>query len=479
MVKMKKRKVYLFQPGEKTEFAPLPNSLLPLAATLKKAGYAVDLVDTRIRDYTKLELKDALCCGITSFTGSQLNHALKIAEFIRSRDKKIPIIWGGIHASLLPKQTAEHPLVDIVVKGEGEETLLELAEKLEKKESIEEVKGILFKKNGKVIQNPERPFMDMNKVPFYPFEFLNLKRYAKDTVSLQSSRGCPHNCAFCFNQNYNKFSWRQKKPETVVEEIEAAVKKTGIKFVAFNDDNFFVDPNRVKEIAKGIIERKLEIEWSGMCRAEYIARWDNEMFSLLKKSGLKNLGIGVESGSQKILDMVNKGTKVEDNLTAIRRCGEAGITPISSFMIGFPDETEEDLRETLEFVDKMTEANPKAKSNGIFVFTPYPGTRLYEEALKRGFREPNSLEEWGKSYFSDTAQSPWLEKGYAKKLETISSIGWLLFDNPAKLRLSAKQMVKYVLKAILLASARARWRLKFFSFPVEWKVYGMVSREMR
>jgi radical SAM superfamily enzyme YgiQ (UPF0313 family) len=477
------KKIILIQPGIKQSFGfgVPPLSLLPLAGTLKDAGYRVEIFDARRRDYKTLDLKDTLCVGITVITGSQINHALAISRFIRKTNTKIPIVWGGVHPSMLPIQTAENKFVDIVVKGEGELTLLELVKALEKNKSLQHIQGITYREHGKTRDNPARPFMDFNKAALPPYELLkDISTYEKGFVHIQTSRGCPHNCGFCYNKNFNKYSYRYKNVDRVLFEIEWAIKNLGAKHVHFDEDNFFVIPDRVKKICEDIIRKKLNITWSTTCRLDYFSRYGKDFLKLLRASGCKSLAFGGESGSQRILDYVKKDITAEQTIKAIENARDCDIVPILSFVCGFPTETKKDTRMTLDLISKLMRINKKFSTNGIFVFTPYPGTPLFEEAVKHGFKEPKSLEEWGKCYFGDTAQTPWLSGKYEKYIRNVSGVGYLLFSLPnPNFKVSIDYFLKYALRFVLHALANMRFKLRFFDFPIELELYERHMHKLR
>ncbi|MDI6642005.1 MAG: radical SAM protein, partial [Elusimicrobiota bacterium] len=416
-----KNEIILFQPEEPNSRPNyLPYSLLPVAGILEQAGYNVRIVDTRFEEYKKIQIDGAVFCGITSFTGHQIKYALEVASWIKDKNANIPIVWGGIHASLLPIQTCSHPLVDMVVKGEGEETVVELAEAIEKNKLLENIRGIVYKENGKIKENEMRPWFDMNKEPLPPFHLLKTEQYKLDVVSLNTSRGCPFQCTFCFNRNWNKASYRYQQAELVVDQMEWAKKWfPNVDFIGFNYDNFFVKRDRVKEVCREIINRGLKIKWSAMCRADYICQFDPEMFQLLKSSGFERFGIGGESGSVRILRKIKKGTTPETLLRAIEKCKENDIQPIVSFMMGFPSENLEEVYSTLDIVDEMRRIYDKAITNGIFIFTPYPGTEAFDEAVEYGFKVPTSLDGWAEKFFSDPKQNPWYGEEYDELLSTI------------------------------------------------------------
>jgi len=174
----------------------LPLNIMSLVPLLETNGFAVRMIDTRAQDYKQAEYDDALFVGISAQTGVQIKNGLEVATFIRDHYPSIPIVWGGIHPSLLPVETARHPLVDIVCKGEGEDTVVELARALLNGGNVGNVHGLTFKStNDEIVNTPARPFIDMDSLGHLPFETLDMKRY-NQKVEMFTSRGCPNKCIF-------------------------------------------------------------------------------------------------------------------------------------------------------------------------------------------------------------------------------------------------------------------------------------------
>jgi len=476
-------KTILIQPGIKQSFGfrSPPLSLLPLAGTLKDANQEVEIFDARRHDYHKLDLKDTICVGLTVLTGSQIIHALRISEYVKKKNPKIKVVWGGVHPSMLPEQTIKNKFIDVVVKGEGELTLLEIVETLKKGKSLKKIKGIVYKEKEKTIENPDRPFMNFNKSALHPYELLKDKKtYDTDIIHIQTSRGCPYNCGFCYNKNFNKNSYRYKTPNKVIKEIERAIKLFGTKQIHFDEDNFFVKQERVREICEKLVEKKLNIVWSSTCRLDYFARYDPEFLKLLKKSGCKSLAFGGESGSQKILNYIKKGITVKQTIKAVENAKKCGIKPILSFVCGFPGETKEDVELTMDLIAKLKKINKNFETNGIFIFTPYPETPIFLDAIKMGLKEPKSLEEWGHCYFGDSTQTPWFTEKHRKYLISVSKVGELLFAKPnPNFTPTFNYFLKYIGRVILYTSANLRFKLRFFKFPIELILYDKYTTKLK
>lgn len=317
------KRILLVYPGKYGQFQPLvPLPLLYLSSALVENGYHCQILDMRLERFEDCDLSNTLCVGISTMTGSMIKYGLEFAKFVRQNSPKTPIIWGGVHPSLVPEETVQSPYVDVVVRGEGEMTLLELVNAIDDNHSLSNIKGITFEENGKVISNPERDFIDLNKIPIkLPYDLFKMDRYNLEWFPIHTSRGCPHDCSFCYNLSYNRRSFRYKTAERVLDEMEYVLKTFSPKWIDLTwEDNFFVSKDRVRKICEGIIERHLNFNWGSFCRFDYASKYDEDFLKLIERSGCKNLSFGAESGSQYILDsVINKGVTIGQILETIKK----------------------------------------------------------------------------------------------------------------------------------------------------------------
>ncbi len=387
-----------------------PLNLIFLAAPLEQAGYGVKLIDCRLtRDYVEqikagLQHKPLLA-GITCMTGYQIISALQISQLIRKIDPQLPIVWGGVHPSLLPHQTIKHPAIDIIVRNEGEITLVELAKTLQAGGSLKGLPGIFYKENGQVIENPMREWVDMETLPMPAWHLIkdNIQNYTQGGVlRVHSSRGCPHKCSFCYNKGYNKGHLSAKAGKKICDEIEFLSKEFNLRKFHFVDDNFLSNRKRAIDFCRALKEKGLNINWGFSIRIDYIKE---ALISALAEAGVNDCFIGVESGSQRILDKINKGIKLEQIKAANRLLKKYNIMGRYSFMVGFPFEEYEDVVQTIQLAVGLYDENPNTEFN-FNNYTPYPGTELYDLTKELPtFKEPGSLEEWGKLYWSNPDSS--------------------------------------------------------------------------
>jgi radical SAM superfamily enzyme YgiQ (UPF0313 family) len=429
--------VLFFPKSEEKDTILLPASVLMVAAPLVKAGYKVKIIDQRVdKNWKEILLKEVeekpMVFGVSVLTGKQILNGLEVSRLVK-QNSETSIVWGGVHPSLLPKQTLENDYIDWVVVGEGEETLLELIEALKTKSPLENIKGLGYKKEGKIILNPQREFIDLDRLPETPYHLIDVEKYVSKksyatgkparNLAFYTSRGCPHRCGFCYNKEFNKRRWRGKSAEKAVEEMKKLIKDYQINAFEIEDDEFFVDIERARKICELIIKENLDIDIFSSCRVNYVANnMDDEYLKLLYRAGFQTLAFGIESGSERILNLMHKDITIEQLFETIKKLKKAGINSKYYFMSGFPTETIDDLYKTTDLIQKMKQIDFQIRIPAWRVFTPYPGTDLYELAVKQRWQPPKSLEEWAK-YDFNTIKMPWV-KGRKKRI--IRNVAFLI-----------------------------------------------------
>lgn len=479
--------VLLIFPGNQENMPTMPVAAVVLASYLRKYNVPVEILDTRIEDYKHINFTKYSLIGISAKSGEQTSSAVELCKFIRIKCN-VPIVWGGPHASFFPEQTCSSELADFVVKGEGEETLLELVRHIQGKKKLEEIKGLTYKKGNKIIVNSDRDFLDMAKLEIPAYDLIKLNKY-QDSVKyfkMETSRGCPHRCDFCYVHQFHKRKWRSKPVKKVIEEIKYIVKRYGISRFAFCDDNFFVDKTRAMSIARQILKEHINIEIYSFARAHYCAGFSEEELELLSKAGFKYIGMGAESGSQRVLDMIHKDITCKDIIMSAKNCIAHNITPVYSFVIGIPGEETEDLNKTVDIYLELKKISPKVEINGFFIFTPYPGTPVYDSAIKRGYKPFDTLEGWASWRFSDMSNMVWVDSRTKKQLQVLSKIVMFSFVRdrlnsygPAykkkKLGKWYYQILWNMGSYILGMDANYRLKNKVFNFGYEWIIFGKIA----
>ncbi len=474
--------VLLVFPGKlKAPDPQVPLQLLHVASALRQADYGVKIFDMRLQDYRSLKINDPLFVGLTCMSGQQIRFGLEFARKVRQEAPDALIVWGGVHPTLLPEQTATSQSVDVVVRGEGEYPIVDLANALFYGKSLDTVKGITYEENGKVTSTTDAEVIDLDEIPIeLPYDLLDLKKYPtlqSGRVHIQTSRGCPHRCGFCYNSIFNKRAWRGKTAKRVVDEIEVLLEKfPQTKIVDPVDDNFFVDQKRVEDICNGLIDRGLKIAWRANCRFDYLCTYKEEFLQLLERSGCMELDFGGESGSERLQEFVCKDVTAEQMLQSVENLRQYAptIEPFVSWLSGLPTETYEDMEKTFNLMDRMAEANLRTQHYGIFMYTPFPSPLL--NSLDARFQPPQSLEEWGNIEVFHF-QPPWHNKAYVQKIRSISAVTRYAFYPQS--RIAEHGLGFRIAYRAVNHVARYRWKHRYFGFPVELKLANFAARRLR
>lgn len=310
--------------------------------------------------------------GITSFS-VKFPSAKRIAAIAKDYNSTIPVIMGGQHATIMTEDVLSDPNIDFVARGEGELTLVEFLRQLGGDRQWDKVVGLSFKTGGRVVHNPPRPLIsDLDELAYPARQCLHdVEHYEPQNLAkLFASRGCPYQCYYCGTQNIWTHRVRHHSAQRVVEEIRQVKKEYGATYFTFFDDVFAVDKRRAMELTKEMMQAHLDIRWDCLTRANLVS---DELLTNMKKAGCVKIDMGVESGSEKVLKDIKKGLTKQQIIEGARLIKKHGIFLYAFFMIGLPTETEEDIRQTKEFLNEL-----KPHWAGISIFTPIPGTEVYK-----------------------------------------------------------------------------------------------------
>ena len=305
---------------------------------------------------------------------------------IRETIPNTKIVVGGPHPTIFPKQTMEEvPEIDFVGIGEGERIIVELLDAIENKRPISGVKGILYRKNNNIIMNEFRePIKDIDALPLPDRNLLNMKKYKPaptyykklPSYIMLTSRGCPFNCTYC-SKIFGRL-YRYHSVDRIIKEMKILIYKYGAREIIFRDDTFTINKDHVRNLCNEIIKQELneKIKWTCMTRVHLV---DRDLLLLMKKAGCWSIHYGIESGNQRLLNLIRKGITLEQCRNAIKWTKEFGIETKTFFMIGLPTETKEESMKTLKFTKEL---DPDWIQ--VTITVPYPGTELYETAKKDG-----------------------------------------------------------------------------------------------
>lgn len=478
-----------------------PHSLLTIAAPLHKEGYKVRIIDQRVdKDWQDKVIKAldsrTICAGISCMTGTQIYFALEIAKTIRKHAKgKVPIIWGGPHPSILPEQTAASEYVDIVCVGEGDATFSKIVKALEAGGSLSGINGIVFKDAGKTVATPPAPLIDMEGLLPVPWELINVEKYIHPDMYLkrsrvldigQTSRGCPFNCGFCCSASLRMRKWRAMSVKKSLERIIKPIKEYGLDGIWIRDDEFYIDRQRADKICGELIKEDLNIRWyTSGTRVDVFNKASDEETALLKQSGAHVLKFGAESGTNRILKLVNKGITVEETLKTNLKAMKHGIIPAFALMIAFPTETFEEINNTIDLIFKIKKANPRAQFETVAIYTALPGTPMYELALKHGLKPPQDLEGWIDWNFDEYdfpgKRIPWFNARDRRRLGNISYMSVLANALPNAIDSIENVFTRNILKVLYTPiSAYYRFRLKhrIYDFSLDLAVVRYLRKQI-
>ncbi len=454
----------------------LPLALLYLGSFLKRAGYSVRIIDQRVDPDWRQSLRQCLHCpplwvGMTCMTGGQITSGLQAARLVRELAPSVPLVWGGVHPSILPEQVLAHELSDVVVIGEGEQTALELTRALDKPgvkaasrldpARLERVAGIAFRRQRAAVRTEPRACLDMQQLPELDYSLVPVQSYvlrevgSERSLQLTSSRGCPMRCGYCYLGSVpGGRRYRAESPERTADAIEALARRFGVNAVHIIDDEFFIRIERARRVCELLLERGVHLGLRANCRVDALDRMDLETLRLFRRAGFHHLYLGVESGNDRVLGFIEKGTRTEQVLRVNDKLGRAGIAPKYSFMAGFPTETLEEIKDTLHFMLRLVRENPQARTTPLQLYTPYPGTPLYDYCLQNGLQAPDRFQGWS-DWGWERCSGEWLAPATRRFLEKAAYFTFFLDGKTVAdslpsswLRLAARAYGRYVRERI-------------------------------
>lgn len=389
-----------------------PNVYIPLGITyigtvLKREGYNVEIVDLNAEkmDNRKLlrKVENADIVGITGMI-TEYAEVLRLIKMAKEAKENTKVILGGPLATTLPKELLQASRADFVVIGEGERTIVNLVSAIRQANNLADIKGIAYKDGDRIIVTDRvEPIANLDTIPFPARNLLHMKRYLKNyfksfglkiegfgeiiSTNLITSRGCPYNCTFCFKGMWGH-KWRGRSPANVVTEMELLYSTYGVNGFLFTDDVFVLDRKRVFEFCQLLKNRGMHIAWYCNGRVNLMTK---ELLKAMYDTGCRGICYGIESGNQQVLDSMKKNITLDQAREVVRWTKEAGINVIGYFMIGLPGETKATIKETIAFAKEL-----ELDFYSFSLTTPFPGTELYDSALKAGLirGEKTSLKDW-------------------------------------------------------------------------------------
>lgn len=458
---MQRYKVVLYNP--KAVFYTMPLGLMAIGSYLDAGEYEVVIVDGRLyKDPLPVLFgllnDNAVVFATSVLTGSPIKDALQVSGAVKQKFPHIPVVWGGWHPSLFPHETLQDENIDVVVRGQGEITFARLLQHFVSQQTLHGIPGIAFKENGHLVMNAERHLANINEFPPFNYQLINVKDYMKlsgrNQIDYISSQGCRFRCAFCADPAMYKRGWHGYSPERIGKELEQLWKQYQFEHVHFQDETFFTSRKRVEGIAREIINRELPITWFATMRADQGVRLPDEVWHLCKLSGLEKIMVGMEAGTQEMLDWMQKDIKVHQLFETAEQCMRYNIAISFSIIVGFPGETEQSIDATLDVAKQLRKMSSNFSVN-IFYYKPYPGNKIADELSATGYHFPAGLEEWSNFDYVDSGKSDWISDKKIKEIEAFKFYQHIGYSKP--------RTSKYLLQQI------ARWRCenKLYAFPIE------------
>ncbi|HVW86478.1 MAG TPA: radical SAM protein [Bryobacteraceae bacterium] len=470
------RKIILFLPPYSGRVLGAPLGLLSLAAALREAGYEPSIIDGALHpDYRariRHDLEGCAAFGVSLLTGPMILEAIEMSRMVRALRPEIPVIFGGWHPSLATDQTLREDYVDIVVRHQGERTLVEILDRLQAGKPLDLVSGCWFKRDGRIRRNPDRPAIPLSELPAPAYDLVDFDAYERACglrkLPYATSIGCPYACNYCTDMVFYNRRFNPYEAERVVSEVTRLVAKWRLDEIALVDSNFLVGVHRALAIARGFLDSGVRFRWTFQASTDLLCRMSDQDVRLLARSGVTHIGFGTESASPEVLRRMNKRHQhVEDMHEAARKCGQAGIRAGFNLIFGYPGEEERDRRETLRVMAEIAERH----DNVLFspnVFTPYPGIPIWPELRDRGLEEPESLAAWANIDLGVT-RLPWLR---GRDFENLGrSISYFQLDN--KVNALRRRSRSRLARSLLGATRKPlHWRLRHscFAWPFELRL---------
>lgn len=404
--------------------------LMYIAACVERyTDHQIEILDTQAEKMNYEEMKSEIrkrnpdIVGIQAMTFTLVDVILT-AKIVKELDKSIPLILGGPHVNIYPEETISNSEIDFLVLGEGEYVFPDLINALSQRKDLSKIRGIVYKRNKKIINTGKREFItNLDAVPFPAYHLVPYQKYysvlAKRTpiTTMMTSRGCPFKCIFCSRPQLGKI-FRYRSAESVVDEMEQCA-RIGIKEIFLYDDTFTIKKQRVIDICNEILRRNLKIMWDIRSRVDTV---DEKILKKLKLAGCERIHFGVEAGTQGILNILRKGITLQQAEKAFQWSREVGITTLAYFMIGNPTESRKQILETIKFSVKI-----KPDYVHIALTTLFPATELYRRGLERKILKHDYWKEFAENPRTDFVPGIWEENLRREELIRLLKSAYMKF----------------------------------------------------
>lgn len=477
----------------------VPLSLVYAASSSAKNKFPIKILDLRLYPNWEKELKkyltdQVMLIGLSVLTGNPIRNAMAITDFIKN-NSLAKVVWGGHHPTMEPESTMKFDKVDFLIRGFGSESLRLLISELNKHApNFSRVPGLSYRIDNDVIHNKVKNEWEMigfRDIPYHLIEdtFHRYNRFSNNErlMPIFTSFGCPYKCAFCMAPVMYKDmekKWVSFEIEEIIDHIKYLITTFNITAISVYDDDSFININYTRNLLEKIIEEKvnLKIDFRG-ARINELDSIGEDFFKLMVKAGVIHFQVGLESGSQKVLDIMNKKINYEQIIRVNEKLAKfASLVPIYNLMTGVPDEDYDDLKKTKDLVLRLYRDNKNCIIGFPAKFKPLPGTALYDIAVKRGLERIDSLEGWSNI---DTADSdmffPWYTKKYNMYINMFQ-IASLFIDNKILKEIPPASFFNRLLRIIAIGYrpiALLRLKYDFYLFNFEFVVYKFFRKFVR
>lgn len=474
-------RVVLFNPRSAETKHRVPMSVLALGALLE-GRHDYRIVDGNLERDPETALAreieaGASVLGVTVMPGPQLTTAIPIAKRLKARYPKLTTVWGGYFPSLHTEAVLTSGFVDVVVRGQGETTFLEALDALEAGGDLSQIAGLTIARDGETVSTPLRPLVDPNTLPRWPYHRVDVERYlgpshlGRRTTSFHSSVGCPFTCGFCAVAGVYEGRWMGIDAEPLADEARRLARDFGVDAIQFVDNNFFVSERRTRQFAD--LVRGAGIAWWGEARPDTVMKYSDETWEAMRASGCRMIFYGAETSSLPSLELMDKGgTQTGDTvLDLCERSRRFGIVPELSFVFGVPsDDVAGDVERDIRFIRECKRINPDAEIV-FYVYSPvhFESATLYREAVRLGFRFPESLEawlrpEWQKLDLRRTAATPWITEEVVRRVREFETVLNARYPTVTDVRLTRAK------RRVLEALGAWRYRYGVYRRPYELRL---------
>ncbi len=458
----------------------MPLSVLALGAVLEgREDYTI--VDGNVdraalgtlRSIIARQGRDILL-AVSVMPGTQMANAIAHSRSLKREFPHLTILWGGYLPSMHTDAVINTPYIDFVLRGQAEETLPQLLQARTSGTGFEEIRNLSYKADGKIVHNGSNGIFDPNARPLFPYERLRMEEYAiqtfvgNRTYCHETSVGCPHKCNFCGVVDVFNSRWKAETPERTLEVVRVLKKRFGMDGIEFHDSDFFVSEKRVALLAEKLIG--LDLQWWGEGRVDTLLTYEKEAWHLMKRSGLRMIFLGAESGLDETLRLMDKGgVTIEKTKEIAARCREYGIQPEFSFVMGaHPTRTREDIDATINLMYELEKINPASRMHP-FIYTPVPFGAIYDAAAAGGLRYPRDLDEWESPEWKQYTlrrdpHTRWLTRRLSRRIMNFRAVQQSYHVRTNDLRLARWKLV------LLRVLGGWRYKLRFFAGAYELRL---------